>query len=698
MANRIKPILAGACRSLSSVIPFAVVGTVSCSNFSNFPNKLSVGAKNRRLTNRRLVLGIGVSSWIQFITMFGAPNGSSFLASARQKSGIEEVLKDVQWPEQFPFKDEDFQRFDESSDSLFYESPRFVTHIDDYAIAALTKYYSEVFPPSNTPGVSILDMCSSWVSHFPKGYKQERIVGMGLNAEELARNPVLTEYIVQDLNANPKLPFEDNSFDVITNVVSVDYLTKPIEVFKEMYRILKPGGLAIMSFSNRCFWTKAISIWTSTSDAEHVLIVGAYFHYAGGFEPPRYNGFLILTIYASWASADSVQNHFLQCLYQNTRPEALLPPSWYIPTNSSFSYVLNSTGQNLRYVMPSVRKPELILMPTDISHIQAAVVCAKKIAVQLRVRSGGHDYEGVSYASEMQDPFMIIDMAKLRTVTVDIEDNSAWVEAGATIGELYYRISEESKPSMTQKGNKTVLGLFNGLFLGHADQLLKIMQHDFPELGLGKSDLSEMSWIESVLYIAQYPSGSKPEVLLEGKSLFKNYFKAKSDFVKEPIPESGLEGIWKRHVEDEGALMIWNPYGGMMSKIPESHIPFPHRNGTKFMIQYVVTWQDGKNSESRHMEWIRKLYNYMTPYVSMLPRQAYINYRDLDLGMTKDGDTNFIEASAWGHMYFKDNFYRLVKIKTEFDPRNFFRHEQSIPPLPVMETRGNIQWDPADDY
>ncbi|KAJ0985525.1 hypothetical protein J5N97_003881 [Dioscorea zingiberensis] len=97
---------------------------------------------------------------------------------------------------------------------------------------------------------------------------------------------ILTEYIVQDLNVNPKLPFPDDSFDVITNVVSVDYLTKPIEVFKEMQRILKPGGQAIMSFSNRMFWTKAISIWTSTGDVEHAWIVGAYFHYAGGFEPP----------------------------------------------------------------------------------------------------------------------------------------------------------------------------------------------------------------------------------------------------------------------------------------------------------------------------------------------------------------------------------------------------------------------------
>lgn len=219
--------------------------------------------------------------------MAGNLGNKAFLASARQKGVIEEVLKTVDWPEQFPFKEEDFQRFDESTDSYFYDTPRLVTHIDDPAIAALTKYYSEVLPPSNTPGVAVLDMCSSWVSHYPKGYKQDRIVGMGMNEEELKQNPVLTEHIVQDLNVNLKLPFEDNTFDVITNAVSVDYLTKPFEVFKEMCRILKPGGLAIMSFSNRCFWTKAISIWTSTGDADHVLIVGSYFHYAGGFEPPQ---------------------------------------------------------------------------------------------------------------------------------------------------------------------------------------------------------------------------------------------------------------------------------------------------------------------------------------------------------------------------------------------------------------------------
>ncbi|CAH9101885.1 unnamed protein product [Cuscuta epithymum] len=235
-----------------------------------------------KTSRRAVVFGTGVFMSANF-------GGKSFLAasSSHKKGAIQEVLKNVSWPEQFPFKEDDFQRFDESKDSLFYEMPRLVTHIDDPAIAALTRYYSQALPHTNSPGVAILDMCSSWVSHYPAGYKQTSIIGLGMNAEELRRNPVLTDYVVQDLNINPKLPFEDNTFDAITNMVSVDYLTKPIVVFKEMSRVLKPGGVAIISFSNRCFWTKAISIWTSTGDDDHVMIVGSYFHYAGGFEPPE---------------------------------------------------------------------------------------------------------------------------------------------------------------------------------------------------------------------------------------------------------------------------------------------------------------------------------------------------------------------------------------------------------------------------
>lgn len=288
MANRLGPRIQQKLPLLAGVYPCSSSYSVTCAvgpipSLSKAVKKWKIGGG----APRRLILGLGVSFWAQFMSMAGAVGGNSFVASARQKSAVEEILKNAEWPEQFPFKEEDFQRFDESPDPLFYESPRFVTHIDDPAISALTKYYSKVFPPSNTPGVSILDMCSSWVSHFPSGYKQDRVVGLGMNEEELKANPVLTEYVVQDLNLNPKLPFEDHSFDIITNVVSVDYITKPLDVFKEMSRILKPGGLAIMSFSNRCFWTKAISIWTSTGDADHALIIGSYFHYAGGFEPPQ---------------------------------------------------------------------------------------------------------------------------------------------------------------------------------------------------------------------------------------------------------------------------------------------------------------------------------------------------------------------------------------------------------------------------
>lgn len=210
-------------------------------------------------------------------------------AAAAQVNEFEQILKDPKWPAQFPFPDSAFKRFDEQVDTAFYSAPRFVYHIDERAVGAITKYYSQVFPASGNKDVAILDICSSWVSHYPEGYTAGRVAGLGMVKEELERNTQLTEFVVQDLNASPKLPYADNSFDFITNVVSVDYLTKPIEVFKEMHRCLKPGGQAIMSFSNRCFPTKAISIWTQTGDLDHAYIVGSYFHYSvpGGFTEPE---------------------------------------------------------------------------------------------------------------------------------------------------------------------------------------------------------------------------------------------------------------------------------------------------------------------------------------------------------------------------------------------------------------------------
>ncbi|KAL4434660.1 hypothetical protein ABPG77_002783 [Micractinium sp. CCAP 211/92] len=257
--------------------PRAAIGRVACSGRPAGEQQAAGGGRRGAL---QLLAGASLAA------MLPARSVAAAAASVDQAAA---VLEDPQWPEKFPFKPEYFQRYDESSDAIFYEQPRFVTHIDDGAINALTQFYAETFPPSGSKDAALLDICSSWISHYPAGYTAGRVAGLGMNEEELKRNSQLTEYTVKDLNEDPTLPYEDNAFDVITNAVSVDYLTRPIEVFKEMHRCLKPGGVAIMSFSNRCFPTKAIAMWTSTGDLDHIWIVGSYFHYSvpGGFAPPQ---------------------------------------------------------------------------------------------------------------------------------------------------------------------------------------------------------------------------------------------------------------------------------------------------------------------------------------------------------------------------------------------------------------------------
>ncbi|KVI01171.1 Berberine/berberine-like protein [Cynara cardunculus var. scolymus] len=517
----------------------------------------------------------------------------------------------------------------------------------------------------------------------------------------------------------------------------------------------------------------------------------------------RFLFFFLLSL-IPFSSSNGIQDAFHGCI-----SSILAPHTFFTPNDTAFIPLLHSRAINLRFTTPSTPKPDLIFTPLNETHIQTAVICAKKLGIHLRFRSGGHDYEGISYTSVMDPPFVVIDLSKMRAVNVDVAGNSVWAEVGATIGEVYYWVAEKSKTLGVPAGictslgvgglvtgggygammrkygiaadnaldakiinangeildrksmgedvfwairgggggsfgaivswklklvpvpatvtvfdvtrtleqnatktlykwqqvgneidqdlfarviikatdgttNRTITTTYNALFLGGANQLLEITNRKFPELGLAKVDCIEMSWIESVLFIAGYPRNTPPSVLLTGKPTFLNSFKAKSDFVKTPISETGLEGIWKILFEKESPFMIWNPYGGKMSEIPESSIPFPHRKGILFKIQYVTTWTDsGSETESDHVGVIQKLYKYMGQYVSMNPREAYVNYRDLDLGMNdKNGrNTSFEKASLWGRRYFKDNFKRLVTIKTEFDPNNFFSHEQSIPIL-----------------
>lgn len=513
-----------------------------------------------------------------------------------------------------------------------------------------------------------------------------------------------------------------------------------------------------------------------------------------------------LLLHVSMADSDPIQDTLLQCLSNLSQP--LSPPIssvTYFPNDSSYTPVLHSYIRNLRFSTPKTPKPSFIVTPTHVSHIQASILCSKIHTLQVRIRSGGHDYDGLSYISDV--PFIIIDMFNLQSITVNIEDESAWVESGATLGEVYYRIAEQSKihgypagvcPTVgvgghlsgggygnmmrkhglsvdniidaqivdvngrvldresmgedlfwairggggasfgvivswkiklvrvpevvtvfrvertleqgatdivhkwqyvgdridddlfirvvvmpvNRKTQKTVKAKFVALFLGNAEKLEALMEENFPQLGLKHDDYVEMGWIESVLYWSNYPVGTSADVLLDRMPQSEKFLKKKSDYVQEPMSMAGLEGLWKKMIELKKPVLTFNPYGGKMSKISELETPFPHRAGNVYKIQYSVNWkEEGVEAEDRNLDLIRRLYEYMTPYASKSPRSSYLNYRDVDLGTNGNGNVSYSEASVWGIKYFKGNFERLVQVKTAVDPGNFFRYEQSIPPL-----------------
>ncbi|KAL6339993.1 hypothetical protein AAG906_038828 [Vitis piasezkii] len=481
----------------------------------------------------------------------------------------------------------------------------------------------------------------------------------------------------------------------------------------------------------------------------------------------------------SSASSDSVPD-FLQCLSDYSLPSYPISEAIYTPQNSSFSDVLQSYIRNLRFTTPETPKPLVIVAAKHESHVQATVICAKTHGLEIRIRSGGHDYEGLSYVSFV--PFVVLDLFNLRSISIDIANETAWVQAGATLGELYYGIAEKSNvhgfpaglcPTLGTGGHftgggygtmmrkyglsvdnivdaqlvdvngrildresmgedlfwairgggaasfgvilswkinlvrvpETVtvfkivsqwqevasnldedlfirLGLnsvnatgrqnhkasFIALFLGQTDRLLALTNESFPKLGLQQKDCIEMRWVESHLFWFDIPKGTPVDVLLNRIPKGKIYLKRKSDYVKKPIPVEGLEVIWKAMMEIEKVGMAWNPYGGRMT-------------GNIFKIQYSANWQEaGINVTNNYLSLTRELHKVMTPFVSKLPREAFLNYRDIDIGNSKEG--GLPAAAVYGKDYFKGNFERLIHIKTKVDPDNFFVNEQSIPPLP----------------
>ena len=197
-----------------------------------------------------------------------APNKEPSAAPGKEPSADlnKEPSAAAEFPEKF------FSRQDETPDELFYQEPRFVTHIDDATIFEITRYYREALSSSDR----LLDLMSSWISHLPREISYQLVSGLGMNKEELARNPRLDDFIVQDLNTSPRLPYADGSYDAAMIIVSIQYLIKPLEVFSEIARVLTPGGKCIVAMSHRLFPTKAIYAFQVLTPSERCRLVSGY--------------------------------------------------------------------------------------------------------------------------------------------------------------------------------------------------------------------------------------------------------------------------------------------------------------------------------------------------------------------------------------------------------------------------------------
>ena len=180
-------------------------------------------------------------------------------------------------------REDAFSRIAESDDTIFYSTERPVNHIDSLALSTIGTLIGGLVTEENPV---ILDLMASWDSHIPDSLRPSKVVGLGLNEKELQQNKTLSEYVLHDLNRNIRLPFADNTFDAVLNTVSVDYMTRPVQIFQEVGRILKPGGLFLVVFSNRMFPEKAVKVWRESGEEERVLLVEDFFREAGLFEKP----------------------------------------------------------------------------------------------------------------------------------------------------------------------------------------------------------------------------------------------------------------------------------------------------------------------------------------------------------------------------------------------------------------------------
>ncbi|KAL3833740.1 hypothetical protein ACJIZ3_008476 [Penstemon smallii] len=227
---------------------------------------------------------------------------------------------------------------------------------------------------------------------------------------------------------------------------------------------------------------------------------------------------------------------------------------------------------------------------------------------------------------------------------------------------------------------KKIRGTFLVLFLGGSEVALNLMKESFPELGLTKEDCVEVSYVDSVV-LWDFPRGTPTSVLLNRIHPNPIRMKRTSDFVKDPISKKGIKFLFKKLKELNTPVLKLDPYGGIMNEISPSAKPFPHRAGNILLIEIATNWKEtGPEAANYYINLTRKMYECLTPYVSK-SRQAYLNYRDFDLGtINNNGEDSYSTAAkTYGLKYFNNNFEKLVEIKSKVDPENFFRNEQSIP-------------------
>ncbi|CAN0923283.1 Berberine bridge enzyme-like 18 [Linum grandiflorum] len=415
------------------------------------------------------------------------------------------------------------------------------------------------------------------------------------------------------------------------------------------------------------------------------------------------------------------EDSILDCLHSSNLSQLI-----HLPENSTYTSVLQFSLKNTRFNTTAAIKPSIIVTPDSVPQIQATVLCSKTHNVHIRIRSGGHDFEGLSYTS--QTP-------------------TAWVQAAVTTGELYYRINQMNPELAFPSAICTTVG-FGGQYGLAADNVVDANLIDAEGRLLDRASMGEdlfwairggggntfgvvVAWkvrlvkvpanvtvcnvvktleqnVTEIFHRWQYVVDKQlPDevfsmaILTSGQASFNTLFlslldrtisaigsaksKVKSDYVKDPIPMSGLEGIWEKLKEVDAGTggLITAAYGGKMREISESSIPFPHRDGIIYQVQELTFWgEDGEVAADRQINWLRGLYDYMAPFVSKNPREAYVNYRDLDLGTNGgDGADAGGGGESWELKYFKGNLDRLVKVKTAVDAGNLFRNEQSIQPL-----------------